>query len=90
MQEIQNKSIAINTHVPDYEDEDDSLEGRITLCDKGVHLAPIYMISDHGVRLTYPVPKIVDPRSSAIYFEEGEFVTSLTKHYILVWWVPWP
>ena len=43
MQEIQNKCIEINAHVPDYDYEDDSLEGRITLSDKGVHLAPIYM-----------------------------------------------
>ena len=41
MQEIQNKYIAINTHVPEYDYEDDSLEGRIGLFDKGVHLALI-------------------------------------------------
>jgi hypothetical protein len=76
MQEIQNECIEINAHVPDYDYEDDSLEGRITLSAKGVHLAPIYMLSDYGV---YPAPKTVDPRSSAIRFEEGEFVTSLTQ-----------
>jgi hypothetical protein len=30
------------------------------------------MISDYGV---YPVPKTVDPHSSVIRFEEGEFQT---------------
>ena len=52
------------------------LEGRITLSDKGVHLAPIYILYDCGV---YPVPKTVDLRSSVIRFEDGEFVTSLTQ-----------
>jgi hypothetical protein len=37
------------------------------------------MLSDYGVRLPYPSPKTVDPLSSAIRFEEGEFVTSLTQ-----------
>ena len=55
------------------------MEGRIASFDKGVHLDPIYMFSDYGVRLPYPTPKTVDPRSSTIYFEEGEFVTSLTQ-----------
>ena len=66
MQEIQNKCIAINDHVPDYDYEDDSLKGWIVLFDKGVHLAPIHMLSNYGVRLPYPTPKTVDPRSSAI------------------------
>ena len=66
MHEIQNKCIEINAHVADYDYEDDSLEGRITLFDEGVHLAPIYMLSDYGV--VYPAPKTVDPRSSAIRF----------------------
>jgi hypothetical protein len=43
---LKKKCIEINAHVPDYDYEDDSLEGRITLFDKGVHLAPIYMLSD--------------------------------------------
>jgi hypothetical protein len=34
------------------------------------------MISDYGV---YPTPKTVDPHSSVIRSEEGEFVTSLTQ-----------
>ncbi len=76
MQEIPNEFIEINADVPDYDYEDDSLEGLITLSDKGVHLAPIYILSDYGV---YPTPKTVDPRSSVIRFEEGEFVTSLTQ-----------
>ena len=79
MEEIQNKFIETNTHVPDYDYEDDSLKGWIVLFDKGVHLAPIHMLSNYGVRLPYPSPKTVDPLSSAIRFEEGEFVTSLTQ-----------
>ena len=51
MQEIQNQCIKINAHVldSDYDYEANPLEGRITLSDKVVHLAPIYMIHDDGV-----------------------------------------
>ncbi len=54
IQEIQNQFIKINAHVLDYDYEANPLEGRITLADKGVHLAPIYMFYDYGV---YPAPK---------------------------------
>ena len=76
MQEIQNQCIKINAHVLDYDYEANPLERRITLSDKVVHLAPIYMLYDYGV---YPDPKTADLHSSVIRFEDGEFVTSLTQ-----------
>ena len=80
MQEIQNKCIANNAHFPDYDYEDDSLEGRIALFDKGPSCSHI-----HTFRLRCPttVPRPENsksnPRSSVIHFEEGEFVTSLRQ-----------
>ena len=68
MQEIQNQFIKINAYVLDYDYESNPLEGNITLSDKGVHLAPIYMLYDYGV---YPVPKTDDLRSSVIRFFLG-------------------
>jgi hypothetical protein len=72
IKEFQNQCIKIN-----YNYETNPLEGHITVSDKGVHLAPIYMFChDHGV---YPVPKTDDLRSSDIRFQDGEFVTSLAQ-----------
>ena len=75
-QEIQNQCIKNNAQVPDYDFEDNSLEGHITLSHKGVHLPPIYMFHDGVV---YPVPKTGDPLLGTIRFDYGEYVTCLTQ-----------
>jgi hypothetical protein len=71
--------------VPDYDYEDDSLDGRITLSDKGVHLAPIYTLSDKGVHLA-PIAVVAQ-----VKFVLRRVNSSRPSHkrYILAWWVPW-
>jgi hypothetical protein len=74
LEEMQNKCIELNEFL-DYDFEDDSLDGLLTLSDKGVHLAPRYSWNSHLFGTASSSTHIRFIRD----FEEGEFLTSLTQ-----------
>jgi hypothetical protein len=71
LKEIQKECNELNKDVLDYDSQDDSIEGRLTLSSKGIHFAPTSSSSIDSY--------FEDGRRFDSYFEDDEFDTFLTQ-----------